>query len=82
MRLVWSGKAIDDRREIYDYSEADDPRAGIEVDERIEAASRHLSESPEMGRVGRVAGTREPVIARTHTLRPMSSLSMSWASCG
>jgi addiction module RelE/StbE family toxin len=65
MRLEWSVFALADREAIFDYIEADSPRAAIAVDERIQARVEGLAQFPEMGRVGRVEGTRELVISRT-----------------
>lgn len=65
MKLVWSPHALADRREIFSYIEADDPRAAITVDERIQKAVRRLVDFPESGRIGRVEGTRELVVPRT-----------------
>jgi toxin ParE1/3/4 len=45
--------------------EADSPRAAILIDDRIEAQVELLIETPEIGRPGRVEGTRELVIPRT-----------------
>ena len=65
MRIRWSHFAINDREAIFDYIEADSPRAAATVDTRIEAQVEKLIRTPEMGRTGRVAGTRELVIAGT-----------------
>jgi len=65
LKLVWSAFALADRREIYAYIEADDPRAAIMVDERIEAGVERLIDFPESGHPGRVDNTREISIART-----------------
>ncbi|MGK6321334.1 type II toxin-antitoxin system RelE/ParE family toxin [Sphingomonas sp. DT-204] len=70
MRLVWSQRALEDRRAIFDYIETDDPRAAVMVDERIEAATWRLVAYPQSGRIGRVEGTRELVIARTPYITP------------
>jgi toxin ParE1/3/4 len=35
LRLEWSAYALDDRTAIFDYIEADSPRAAVAVDERI-----------------------------------------------
>jgi toxin ParE1/3/4 len=56
---------MNDREAIFDYIEADNPRAAAMVDDRIEAQLEGLMRTPEMGRIGRVAGTRELVISRT-----------------
>lgn len=70
MKLVWSQRALEDRRAIFDYIEADDPHAAVLVDDRIRDATWRLIEFPESGRPGRVEGTRELVIARTSYIAP------------
>ncbi len=54
-----------DRDAIFDYLEADRPRAAILIDDRIEAQVELLVNTPEIGRPGRIEGTRELVIPRT-----------------
>lgn len=70
MKLVWSQRALEVRRAIFDYIEANDPRTAIRVDDRIRDATWRLIEFPESGRPGRVEGTRELVIARTPYIAP------------
>ncbi|MGO9338297.1 MAG: type II toxin-antitoxin system RelE/ParE family toxin [Terracidiphilus sp.] len=65
MRLEWSVFAKEDRKAIFDYIEADNPRAAIAIDDRIQTRIEGLAQFPEMGRPGRIEGTRELVIART-----------------
>ncbi|WP_339691755.1 type II toxin-antitoxin system RelE/ParE family toxin [uncultured Parasphingorhabdus sp.] len=65
MKLIWTAYALADRREIFSFIEADDPRAAVMVDERIENAMRRLIDYPESGRIGRVDGTRELVVVQT-----------------
>ncbi len=65
MKLEWSRLALADRDEIFDYIEADSPRAAVEMDELISERIQRLLDFPESGRVGRVEGTREVVIIRT-----------------
>jgi toxin ParE1/3/4 len=65
MHLEWSALARADREAIFDAIEADSPQAAVAVDERIEKSTKGLAQFPEMGRAGRVDGTRELVIART-----------------
>jgi toxin ParE1/3/4 len=65
VKLIWTAYALADRREIFSFIEADDPRAAVMVDERIENAMRRLIDYPESGRIGRVDGTRELVVAQT-----------------
>lgn len=70
MKLVWSRRALEDRRAIFGYIEADDPRAAAVNDDRIREATWRLIAFPESGRPGRVEGTRELVIARTPYIVP------------
>lgn len=65
MRLEWSAFALADRTAIFDYIEADSPKAAIAVDGRIREQVQTLARFPESGRQGRVEGTRELVISRT-----------------
>jgi toxin ParE1/3/4 len=65
VKLAWSTLSRADRREIYAYIEADNPRAAITIDQRIETAVLRLRDFPESGRIGRVEGTRELVVGRT-----------------
>jgi toxin ParE1/3/4 len=65
MLLEWSAFAFADRTAIFDYIEADSPRAAVAVDDRIQACVENLTRFPEMGRPGRIEGTRELVISRT-----------------
>jgi addiction module RelE/StbE family toxin len=65
MRIEWTFLAMNDREAIFDYLEADSPRAAIMIDDRIEAQVELLIETPEIGRPGRIEGTRELVIQRT-----------------
>jgi addiction module RelE/StbE family toxin len=65
MQLGWSIFALDDRNAIFDYIEADSPQAAVIVDDRIEEQVEGLLQFPEMGRIGRIEGTRELVIQHT-----------------
>ncbi|HZL53031.1 MAG TPA: type II toxin-antitoxin system RelE/ParE family toxin [Terracidiphilus sp.] len=65
MLLQWSAFALADREAIFDYIEADSPRAAIAVDERIRTCVEGLVRFPEMGHPGRIDGTRELVISNT-----------------
>lgn len=50
---------------IFDYIVEDSPDAAIRVDQEIENQIDLLAQSPELGRPGRVPGTRELVVTRT-----------------
>ena len=61
-RLFWAPAAVADREAIYDFIEADNPSAALELDERFSRTAAALQEQPGLGRPGRVAGTREWVV--------------------
>jgi toxin ParE1/3/4 len=65
LRLIWNPQAYDDRAAIMDYIAEDSPAAALDVDEAIEHQADSLVQHPEIGRRGRVRGTRELVIVRT-----------------
>lgn len=65
MLLVWLRRALHDRDAQLDYVAEDNPRAAIEQGDRIEQQVNQLVQHPELGRPGRVRGTRELVISRT-----------------
>jgi addiction module RelE/StbE family toxin len=65
MQLEWSLFALADREAIFNYIEADSPRAAVAVDDRIQTRLEGLARFPEMGRAGRIVGTRELVVAGT-----------------
>lgn len=65
MRLTWSALAIADRLAIFDFIEQENPAAAVPIDTKIELGIRQLLQFPEIGRIGRVTGTRELVITGT-----------------
>ncbi|MCW2098785.1 UNVERIFIED_ORG: addiction module RelE/StbE family toxin [Pseudomonas psychrophila] len=65
MKLEWSPWALKDRDAIFDFIEQDNPRAAIQMDNRIAEQTQRLVLFPESGRMGRCQGTRELVIDRT-----------------
>ncbi|MCA0175268.1 MAG: type II toxin-antitoxin system RelE/ParE family toxin [Proteobacteria bacterium] len=68
MNVLWTPEAIQDREAIYAYIEADNPIAALALDELFEAKTSHLIDHPELGRRGRIAGTRELVAHRNYIL--------------
>ncbi len=64
--VEWSALAVEDRERIFDYIEQDDPRAAVRIDQCIADQAELLTRFPEGGRPGRVEGTREWVVRRTH----------------
>jgi len=71
MTPVWSPEAIDDLQALRAYIEQDDPAAARRVTLHIiHNVEVLLPRSPEMGRPGRVPGTRELVIPGTPFIVP------------
>lgn len=68
MRLFWTPEATQDRDEIYDYIEADNPTAALALDELFAEKAGRLIDHPGLGRPGRVAGTRELVAHHNYIL--------------
>jgi toxin ParE1/3/4 len=64
MAVVWLEGAVDDLKEIVDYIAARNPAASARVAAALHDAAAHLDSHPRMGRRGRLAGTRELVVAR------------------
>lgn len=65
MKIVWLPQAQFTRFVQLDYIAQDNPLAAIAQDEEIERQVDALHTHPELGRAGRVQGTRELVISRT-----------------
>lgn len=64
MIIQWLPNAIRGRDNQLDYIAERNARAAIEIGESIKQQVRQLLQHPEMGRLGRVKGTRELVITR------------------
>ena len=65
MRVEWRNKAHMDALDIANYIDVDNPSAAFAVYEEIHQQIAMLADNSEMGRLGRVIGTRELVINRT-----------------
>ena len=65
MRLVWSQHAIEDRTKIFEYLVEKNPVAAVDCDAEIGRQIGSLIDFPEIGRIGRVTGTKELVVSGT-----------------
>ncbi|MCH8029275.1 MAG: type II toxin-antitoxin system RelE/ParE family toxin [Candidatus Dadabacteria bacterium] len=63
MKLKWTRLALQDLRHLHEYIADDNPSAASRMVTRIQEATERLKNHPQMGRPGRVQGTRELVIA-------------------
>jgi toxin ParE1/3/4 len=70
MTIVWSHRAIANLVQLRQFIAQDRPEAAARVAIRILDSIEHLSKQPNAGRPGRIAGTRELVIARTSYVVP------------
>ena len=70
MKLVWTKLALKDLRSAYDYIAEASPSNASKVIERVEIALQNLKKHPEIGRRGRVAGTRELALLTTPFVIP------------
>jgi toxin ParE1/3/4 len=70
MRIRWFAAAIQDLISLRQYIAAERPEAAADVAARILNFVENLSIHPELGRTGRVEGTRELVIAELPFIIP------------
>jgi addiction module RelE/StbE family toxin len=68
MELFWTPEATQDRDEIYDYIEADNPAAALALDVLFAEKAGRLVDHSGLGRLGRVTGTRELVAHQNYIL--------------
>jgi toxin ParE1/3/4 len=71
MTILWSPEAIEDLNSLRAYIAEDDPAAARRIVLHImRSIEQLLPDSPQMGRPGRVPGTRELVIPKTPFIVP------------
>ena len=70
MRVKWLRKAVSNLDDEATYIAADDPAAARLVVKRVLEAVSQLEQQPDLGRPGRVPGTRELVVLKTRYLVP------------
>ena len=68
MRLAWTRLASQDRKAIREYIAEDNPSAALELDEQFGFKARRLLSHADLGRSGRVPGTRELVVHPNYIL--------------
>lgn len=70
MKIVWTRLALSDLDAAYNYIVANNPSAAVDTIDRIEKSVNTLKQYPEMGRPGRIPGTKELVVNRTPFIWP------------
>jgi toxin ParE1/3/4 len=68
VRLVWARTAWGDRKAIREYIAFDNPIAAVALDELLSEKAARLLDHPNLGRPGRVPGTRELVAHQNYIL--------------
>ena len=68
LKLKWTKRALSQFRDAEAYIAQENPQAATAVAQRIADAPQLLCNNPELGRPGRIAGTREWIVKRTDCL--------------
>jgi len=68
--IVWSPRAIEHLAHLRAYIARDNPKAANRIASALLEAVERLAELPNLGRPGRVAGTRELVVPSTPYVIP------------
>ncbi|MGB0679321.1 MAG: type II toxin-antitoxin system RelE/ParE family toxin [Polyangiales bacterium] len=63
--MRWTRRALADVQAAQAYSRRHHPQATAVLGERVRAAAAHLEAHPQLGRPGRVAGTRALSVSHT-----------------
>ncbi|MDP3878016.1 MAG: type II toxin-antitoxin system RelE/ParE family toxin [Methylobacter sp.] len=70
MKIVWTEPARQDLREIFEYIAEENPNAARALLAEIRKRAGSLENNPELGRLGRVEGSRELVLTGTQYILP------------
>lgn len=70
MKLAWTSRALAEIDAIFAYVAATDPNLAERLTFEIEARVDKLADHPEIGRPGRVDGTREFIVTGTPYILP------------
>lgn len=70
MKVVWSRRAIQHLTYLREYIQKDSEQNAALVAKRILKAADFLQSHPEMGRPGRIVGTRELIVPDTPYIIP------------
>ncbi|WP_223520512.1 type II toxin-antitoxin system RelE/ParE family toxin [Pseudomonas sp. GL-B-19] len=78
MRIIWTPAAAQDRADIWDYLYELNPVAAIDMDNRFRDAVFRITQYPESGPVGIIAGTREMIPHQSYRLVYQSEADAVW----
>lgn len=68
MIVVWTPEAEQDRTDIWDYISAENPDAAARMDLLFSDCAARLVAHPQLGRTGRIPGTRELIPHESYRL--------------
>ncbi|NYS45338.1 type II toxin-antitoxin system RelE/ParE family toxin [Halomonas zhaodongensis] len=68
MELAWTPEAIQDRHDIYDYIEIENPLAALTLDGLFSEQAAILMNHPSSGRTDRTPGTLELIVHPNYML--------------
>ncbi|MDO8757518.1 MAG: type II toxin-antitoxin system RelE/ParE family toxin [Elusimicrobiota bacterium] len=70
MKISWTRLALTDLESAHRYIAEENPPAAARIVKQIKTALQAISRHPEIGRPGRVAGTRELIVSGTPFILP------------
>jgi addiction module RelE/StbE family toxin len=70
VKLLWTSRALAELDAIFAYVAAIDPKLAERLTFEIDARVAKLADFPEIGRIGRVDGTREFIVTGTPYILP------------
>lgn len=59
MKVIWTLEAEQDRFDVWNYMATDNPNAAVRMDELFSGAATRLGVHPNLGKPGKISGTRE-----------------------
>lgn len=68
MRVIWTPEAEQDRADVWDSIAADNPRAAARMDELFSDAAAALAAHCQLGKPGKISGTRELIPHESYRL--------------
>jgi toxin ParE1/3/4 len=68
VKVIWTPEAEQERSDVVDYIAADNPRAAAKMDELFDLAVARLAKRPNVGRPGKIPGTRELIPHESYRL--------------
>lgn len=68
MSVIWTPEAEQDRADVWDYIAADNPQAAARMDELFSDAADRLAKHPNLGKPGKISGTRELIPHESYRL--------------